>query len=89
MYDTNSPQMELGKSDCKPDYEKMASILKKKLDVFNSFKASLVEFIQTIGMHSLRPEPSSLTELFGKVELDSLNYQKEYESLLSRIEKDS
>ncbi len=89
MYDTNQGGPESARSECKPDYEKAAASLKKKMDIYVQFKNSLIAFVQTIGRHSLRREPSSLPELLGKVELDIMEQSEEYNNLLSMIEKDS
>lgn len=90
MYDNNQPAQELGRrQECKPNYEEMAARLKKKIDVFLRFKGSLVEFIQTIGRHSLTREPSSMYELLGKVKMDCLEQEREYNNLLSKLEDGS
>ena len=91
MYDYDDGPKEIASAmqECKPDYEAMVAALKKRMDVYARFKGSLVEFIQTIGRYRLRREPSSLNELLGKVTLDCLDQEREYSSLLSKIEDGS
>ena len=87
MYVTDGPQGEGLAKECKPDYELQAARLKKKMDIYLRFKESLVEFVQEIGNYSLKREPSSIPELLGKVVLDCLDQEKEYNNLLSKIEE--
>lgn len=88
MY-TDSPQGVDMAKECKPDYELQAKRLKQKMDIYLRFKESVIEFIQIIGNHSFKREPSSLPELLGKVVLDCLDQEKEYNNLLSKIEDGS
>ena len=91
MYGTDGPRIEgeMMKQECKPDYERQASILKKRMDVFSQFKESLIKFVQVVGMHSGHQKASSLPELLGKVEIDCLEQEREYNILLSKIEDGS
>ena len=87
MYETGNQPTGMGKmEECQPNFEEMASNLKKRIGVYRRFETSLTEFIHTIGRHSFKREGGTLPELVGIVALDLIDMDGEYENLLSKLE---
>ena len=73
---------------CKePDWEAEIAKAKKELEIIESFKRALIDFIGVIGTHSFRrKENSSIPELLGTVELDTYERAKNIDRLMKKLE---
>ena len=70
-----------------PDWEAEIAKAKKELEIIESFKRALIDFIDVIGIYSLRrKENSSIPELLGTVELDILERTKTIAILMKKLE---
>jgi phage gp29-like protein len=73
--------------DCKPDYEKQAAGLKKKLDATTRLEESIFAFSDINGGHRFS-KISSLAEFIGGLAIVKREQSRGYDELLSRIEKE-
>lgn len=71
--------------DCKPDYEKQAAGLKKKLDATTKLEESLFAFSEINGSHRFS-KVSSLAEFIGGLAIVKHEQSRGYAEILSRIE---
>lgn len=89
MYKSEDGGQEMGRAEkCKPDYEEMAARLKKKIDTFVTLRNSLFAFVDVVGTRSLKREPSSISEFLGTLEIDIRKFSKEWETILTQLEKE-
>ena len=75
-------------AECRVDYEKQASDLKKKIDIEECFKDALIEFGQTDSMYELeKAEWTSLLTVLGTLCVVLPMRKKTCEDLLKKIEE--
>lgn len=74
-------------SECKPDYEKQAAEMKKKIDARSDLQKALFNFSNLCGTYDFR-KISSFAELVGGITLHQQQAEASYNELLIRIEKD-
>ena len=79
----------VGKSECKPDYQKQAAQIKSRLDEFIRFKDELKRFSQlTYFPSDLKRKEFNWFELYGYMEFLILESQTAYDKTLKRIEQE-
>ena len=88
MFGKNYPESELNTKECKPDYEEMASRLRKRIDAdiqcLNGMKAG-IEF----GSVNLNSDGEMLYYgIIGALSISIPKKEEEYMNILSKIEKE-
>ena len=73
--------------ECKPDYEKRAAKLKKKLDSTQNLQDALFYFMSLNNANRFR-KISSLAELIGGLAIIQKEQVNHYEEILSLLEKE-
>ena len=73
--------------NCKPDYEKQASEIKKQMDDIEFFRVSLMAFMNSNFGYRFS-KISSIAELLGGVVFNIEELTKSYERTLELIEKE-